>query len=73
MLDFSCFQGPDQEQQKVEPHHTVVFGDGDGVKFENKVRDFSLCIEISGSQHFFIKFYTLEAENNSYLGFYSFV
>lgn len=39
MLDFPCFQGPDQEQQKVEPHHTVVLGDGDCVKFENKVRD----------------------------------
>lgn len=37
---FPCFKGPDQEQQKVEPHHTVVFGDGDCVKFENKVRDF---------------------------------
>ncbi|XP_019897955.1 pirin isoform X2 [Esox lucius] len=30
--------GPDEEQQEVMPHHTVVFGDGDGVKVENKVR-----------------------------------
>lgn len=36
-VNFSCFQGPDEEQQKVEPHHTVVFGDGDCVKFQNKV------------------------------------
>lgn len=37
-LDFS---GPDEEQQKVDPHHTVVFGDGDCVKVENKVRNLS--------------------------------
>lgn len=29
--------GPDQEQQKVEAHHTVVFGDGDCVQVQNKV------------------------------------
>lgn len=36
-VHFSCFEGPDEEQQKVEPHHIVVFGDGDCVKFQNKV------------------------------------
>lgn len=36
-VNFSCFEGPDEEQQKVEPHHIVVFGDGDCVKFQNKV------------------------------------
>lgn len=32
-----CFEGPDQEQQKVEAHHTVVFGDGDCVQVQNEV------------------------------------
>lgn len=36
-VHFSCFEGPDEEQQKVDPHHTVVFGGGDCVKFQNKV------------------------------------
>ncbi|KAG7234636.1 hypothetical protein INR49_004161 [Caranx melampygus] len=35
-LSGSIHVGPDEEQQKVEAHHTVVFGDGDGVKVENK-------------------------------------
>lgn len=30
--------GPDEEQQEVEAHHTVVFGDGDTIKVQNKVR-----------------------------------
>ncbi|KAG8001287.1 Pirin, partial [Nibea albiflora] len=36
-LSGSIDVGPDEEQQKIEPHHTVVFGDGDCVKFQNKV------------------------------------
>ncbi|KAF0042989.1 hypothetical protein F2P81_004326 [Scophthalmus maximus] len=44
----SCFQGPDQEQQAVEPHHTVVFGDGDCVKVENKGSEVSHFVLIAG-------------------------
>ncbi|XP_067441618.1 pirin isoform X2 [Thunnus thynnus] len=40
--------GPDQEQQKVEPHHTVVFGDGDCVKVENKDFEVSHFVLIAG-------------------------
>ncbi|KAI3377487.1 hypothetical protein L3Q82_008668, partial [Scortum barcoo] len=40
--------GPDQEQQMVEPHYTVVFGDGDCVKFENKGSDVSHFVLIAG-------------------------
>ncbi|XP_061608705.1 pirin isoform X6 [Phyllopteryx taeniolatus] len=40
--------GPDEEQQKVEPHHTVVFGDGDCVRFENKGYDISHFVLIAG-------------------------
>uniref|UniRef100_A0A3Q3GKK0 Pirin n=1 Tax=Labrus bergylta TaxID=56723 RepID=A0A3Q3GKK0_9LABR len=36
------------EQQKVEPHHTVVFGDGDCVKFENKGSEVSHFVLIAG-------------------------
>lgn len=34
-----CFYllGPEEDQKKVEPHHTVVFEDGDCIKVENKV------------------------------------
>ncbi|XP_066561940.1 pirin isoform X2 [Amia ocellicauda] len=28
--------GPSDDQRKIEPHHTVVLDDGDGVQFENK-------------------------------------
>lgn len=34
----ALFTGPDEEQQNVEAHHTVVFGDGDTIKVQNKVR-----------------------------------
>ncbi|XP_061526759.1 pirin isoform X2 [Phycodurus eques] len=40
--------GPDEEQQKVEPHHTVVFGDGDCVRFVNKGYDISHFVLIAG-------------------------
>ncbi|KAM9764573.1 pirin isoform 1-T3 [Menidia menidia] len=40
--------GPDQEQQQVEPHHTVVMGDGDGIKFENKGPSSSHFVLIAG-------------------------
>uniref|UniRef100_A0A8K9Y0N2 Pirin n=1 Tax=Oncorhynchus mykiss TaxID=8022 RepID=A0A8K9Y0N2_ONCMY len=32
-----ALSGPDAEQQKVEPHHTIVFDDGDCIAVENKV------------------------------------
>lgn len=31
------FVGPDDAQQKIEPHHTAVLGEGDSVQVENKV------------------------------------
>ncbi|XP_019742487.1 pirin isoform X2 [Hippocampus comes] len=40
--------GPDEEQQKVEPHHTVVFGDGDSIRFENKGSDICHFVLIAG-------------------------
>ncbi|CAJ1049472.1 pirin isoform X1 [Xyrichtys novacula] len=40
--------GPDEEQQKIEPHHTVVFGDGDCIKLENKGSDVSHFVLIAG-------------------------
>ncbi|KAL1021767.1 hypothetical protein UPYG_G00017710 [Umbra pygmaea] len=40
--------GPDDEQQEVTPHHTVVFGDGDGVKVENKTSNTSHFVLIAG-------------------------
>ncbi|TKS69646.1 Pirin [Collichthys lucidus] len=40
--------GPDEEQQMVEPHHTVVFGDGDCVKFQNKGSEVSHFVLIAG-------------------------
>ncbi|KAG7231658.1 hypothetical protein INR49_004194 [Caranx melampygus] len=47
-LSGSIHVGPDEEQQKVEAHHTVVFGDGDGVKVENKGSEVSHFVLIAG-------------------------
>ncbi|XP_023148893.2 pirin [Amphiprion ocellaris] len=47
-LSGSIHVGPDQEQQQVEPHHTVVFGDGDCVKAENKGSEVSHFVLIAG-------------------------
>ncbi|XP_062274370.1 pirin [Scomber scombrus] len=47
-LTGSIHVGPDWEQQKVEPHHTVVFGDGDCVKVENKDSEISHFVLIAG-------------------------
>ncbi|XP_031584735.1 pirin isoform X1 [Oreochromis aureus] len=47
-LSGSTHVGPDEEQQQVEPHHTVVFGDGDCVKFENKGSEVSHFVLIAG-------------------------
>lgn len=38
LCSYASFKGLDEEQQKVEAHHTVVFGDGDAIKVQNKVR-----------------------------------
>ncbi|XP_077420625.1 pirin [Vanacampus margaritifer] len=40
--------GPEEEHQKVEPHHTVVLGDGGSVRFENKGSDVSHFVLIAG-------------------------
>ncbi|XP_029902821.1 pirin isoform X2 [Myripristis murdjan] len=47
-LSGSVHVGPDQEQQRIEPHHTVVFGDGDCVKVENKGSEVSHFVLIAG-------------------------
>ncbi|CAN9507188.1 unnamed protein product [Ophioblennius macclurei] len=47
-LSGSLHVGPDEEQQNVEPHHTVVFGDGDCVKVENKGSEVSHFVLIAG-------------------------
>ncbi|XP_040017851.2 pirin [Gasterosteus aculeatus] len=47
-LSGTIHAGPDEEQQKVEPHHTVVFGDGDCVKVENKGAEVSRFVLIAG-------------------------
>ncbi|KAK5609347.1 hypothetical protein CRENBAI_011326 [Crenichthys baileyi] len=41
-------RGPDKDQQQVEPHHTVVFGDGDCVRFKNKGSEVSHFVLIAG-------------------------
>ncbi|XP_053722372.1 pirin isoform X1 [Synchiropus splendidus] len=40
--------GPDEEQRRVEAHHTVVLGDGDCVKLENKDAEESHFVLIAG-------------------------
>ncbi|XP_038139119.1 pirin [Cyprinodon tularosa] len=40
--------GPGEDLQQVEPHHTVVFGDGDCVRFENKGSEISHFVLIAG-------------------------
>ncbi|XP_013858440.1 pirin [Austrofundulus limnaeus] len=45
-LSGSVHVGP--EEQQVEPHHTVVFGDGDCVRFENKGSEVSHFVLIAG-------------------------
>uniref|UniRef100_A0A3P8U7U1 Pirin n=1 Tax=Amphiprion percula TaxID=161767 RepID=A0A3P8U7U1_AMPPE len=47
-LSGSIHVGTDQEQQQIEPHHTVVFGDGDCVKAENKGSEVSHFVLIAG-------------------------
>ncbi|XP_045554254.1 pirin isoform X2 [Salmo salar] len=40
--------GPEAEQQKVEPHRTVVFDDGDCIAVENKTSEVSHFVLIAG-------------------------
>uniref|UniRef100_A0A8K9Y209 Pirin n=1 Tax=Oncorhynchus mykiss TaxID=8022 RepID=A0A8K9Y209_ONCMY len=40
--------GPDAEQQKVEPHHTIVFDDGDCIAVENKASEVCHFVLIAG-------------------------
>ncbi|XP_019935173.1 pirin [Paralichthys olivaceus] len=47
-LSGSINVGPDQERQEVASHHTVVFGDGDLVKVENKCSELSHFVLIAG-------------------------
>ncbi|KAM9668850.1 pirin isoform X2 [Muntiacus reevesi] len=41
-------KGPDDAQQKIEPHHTVVLGEGDSVHVENKDPERSHFVLIAG-------------------------
>ncbi|XP_031669264.1 pirin isoform X1 [Oncorhynchus kisutch] len=40
--------GPDAEQQKAEPHHTIVFDDGDCIAVENKTSEVCHFVLIAG-------------------------
>ncbi|XP_060767252.1 pirin isoform X2 [Neoarius graeffei] len=40
--------GPEDDQKKVEPHHTVVFEDGDCIKVENKTVEEACFVLIAG-------------------------
>ncbi|ELV12483.1 Pirin [Tupaia chinensis] len=41
-------KGPDAAQQKIEPHHTAVLGEGDSVQVENKDPERSHFVLIAG-------------------------
>ncbi|XP_064429854.1 pirin isoform X14 [Mirounga angustirostris] len=41
-------KGPDDAQQKIEPHHTAVLGEGDSVQVENKDPERSHFVLIAG-------------------------
>ncbi|XP_058237584.1 pirin isoform X2 [Hemibagrus wyckioides] len=40
--------GPEDDQKKVEPHHTVVFEDGDCIRVENKAAEDAHFVLIAG-------------------------
>nr|XP_044620265.1 pirin [Equus asinus] len=44
----NVYIGPDDAQQKIEPHHTAVLGEGDGVQVENKDPERSHFVLIAG-------------------------
>uniref|UniRef100_A0AAZ3S481 Pirin n=1 Tax=Oncorhynchus tshawytscha TaxID=74940 RepID=A0AAZ3S481_ONCTS len=43
-----ALSGPDAEQQKAEPHHTIVFDDGDCIAVENKTSEVCHFVLIAG-------------------------
>lgn len=47
-LSGSVHTGPDEDLREIEPHHTVVFEDGDCVKFENKASEEAHFVLIAG-------------------------
>ncbi|XP_041115047.1 pirin isoform X2 [Polyodon spathula] len=40
--------GPDSDQRQIEPHHTVVFDDGEGIQVENKDAEVAHFVIIAG-------------------------
>ncbi|XP_015426921.1 PREDICTED: pirin isoform X2 [Myotis davidii] len=44
----NAYIGPDDAQQKIEPHHTAVLGEGDSVQVENKDPERSHFVLIAG-------------------------
>ncbi|KAM9041483.1 pirin isoform 2-T2 [Megaptera novaeangliae] len=44
----NVYIGPDDTQQKIEPHHTAVLGEGDSVQVENKDPERSHFVLIAG-------------------------
>uniref|UniRef100_A0A671FEE6 Pirin n=1 Tax=Rhinolophus ferrumequinum TaxID=59479 RepID=A0A671FEE6_RHIFE len=44
----NVYIGPDDAQQKIEPHHTAVLGEGDSVQVENKDPERSHFVLIAG-------------------------
>uniref|UniRef100_A0A674PLI6 Pirin n=1 Tax=Takifugu rubripes TaxID=31033 RepID=A0A674PLI6_TAKRU len=47
-LSGSIHVGPEEEEQEVEAHHTILFGDGDCVKVQNKSSEASHFVLIAG-------------------------
>lgn len=47
--------GPEEKEQEVEAHYTILFGDGDCVKVQNKVISF-FCVNICSSLIFSLWF-----------------
>ncbi|MGH0147286.1 UNVERIFIED_CONTAM: hypothetical protein FKN15_027337 [Acipenser sinensis] len=41
-------QSPDNDQRQIEPHHTVVFDDGEGIQVENKDPEVAHFVIIAG-------------------------
>lgn len=44
----NVYIGPDDAQQKIEPHHTAVLGEGDSVQVENKDPERSHFVLVAG-------------------------
>ncbi|XP_032245420.1 pirin isoform X2 [Phoca vitulina] len=68
--------GPDDAQQKIEPHHTAVLGEGDSVQVENKDPERSHFVLIAGEplrepvvQHVFFFLLRIRGDKLPQLGF----